>query len=252
VNNIITGKNIVKIFGEGSEQVKALDGVDVEIVSGEFVAVMGPSGSGKSTLLFVLSGMDDITGGSVKFGDTELSALREDALADVRRKKMGFVFQQPTMLKNLNILDNIILPATQENRKDTAALTRKAKALMQKTGIAGLENRDITKVSGGQLQRAGICRALINSPKILFADEPTGALNSKTAEEIMGLLVEINSDGMAILLVTHDAKVAARAGRVLFTRDGNIASELNLDKFNCGELEARVEKVLAQTAAVGV
>ncbi len=248
MNAIITGNNIVKTFGEAN----ALNDVTAEIKKGEFVAVMGPSGSGKTTLLFALSGMDEITSGSVRFGDTELSSLSENELADVRRTKMGFIFQQPTMLKNLNILDNIILPAAKSGAKDTEQLSRKAKALMKKTGIDGLENRDITEVSGGQLQRAGICRALMNSPEILFADEPTGALNSKSAEEIMGLLVSINQEGTAILLVTHDAKVAARADRVLFTKDGNIVSELPLQKFRGRDLPARTEKVLAGMAAVEI
>ncbi len=117
MNNIITGKNLVKIFGKGNEQAKVLNEVNVEIAKGEFVAVMGPSGSGKSTLLFVLSGMDEITSGFVKFGDTELAKLRENTLADIRRTQMGFIFQQPTMLKNLNLLDNILLPATNEGKK---------------------------------------------------------------------------------------------------------------------------------------
>ncbi len=252
MENIITGKNIVKTFGTGAEQARALNGVDAEIKRGEFVAVMGPSGSGKSTLLFALSGMDDITSGSVQFGDAELSKLRENELADVRRTKMGFIFQQPTMLKNLNILDNIILPAAQDGKKDAAKLKQKAKALMKKTGIDGLEDRDTTEVSGGQLQRAGICRTLMNSPEVIFADEPTGALNSKSAEEIMGLLADINKEGTAILLVTHDAKVAARADRILFTKDGNIVSELPLQKWNGQDAEARTKKVLAQMATVEI
>lgn len=254
MDNIITGTRMVKTFGKGNEQnkVKVLDEVNVAIAKGEFVAVMGPSGSGKSTLLFALSGMDDIASGSVQFGATELSQLGENALADLRRTRMGFVFQQPTMLRNLTILDNILLPAVQEGKKDTAKLVQKAQALMQKTGIAGLENRDITEVSGGELQRAGICRALINTPEILFADEPTGALNSRTAEEIMGLLAEINREGTAILLVTHDAKVAARADRVLFTKDGRIVSELALAKLSGTDSEARGEQVFAEMAAVGI
>lgn len=252
MENIVTAKNIVKTFGKGVEQAKVLDMVNVEIKKGEFVAVMGPSGSGKSTLLFALSGMDDVSDGSVKFGDTELSKLREDELADIRRMKMGFIFQQPTMLKNLNLLDNIILPAARNGKKNSMALTQRAKELMRKTGIGGLENRDTTEVSGGQLQRAGICRALINAPEILFADEPTGALNSKSAEEIMGLLVDINKEGTAILLVTHDAKIAARADRTLFTKDGNIVSELSLQKFSEKDMEARTEKVLIQMATVGI
>ncbi len=252
MNSIIVGKDIVKIFGKGREEIKALNEVNVEITKGEFVAVMGPSGSGKSTLLFALSGMDDITGGSVKFDDMELSKLRENTLADVRRRKMGFVFQQPTMLKNLNILDNIILPAEYKGKKDSRKLTQKAKELMKKTGITGLENRDTTEVSGGQLQRAGICRALMNDPEILFADEPTGALNSRSAEEIMELLVDINKEGTAILLVTHDSKVAARADRILFTKDGNIVSELSLQKFSDKDIDLRGKKVLAGMAAVGI
>ncbi|ERK29970.1 ABC transporter ATP-binding protein [Clostridium intestinale] len=252
MNSIIIGKDIVKIFGKGNEEIKALNEVNVEIEKGEFVAVMGPSGSGKSTLLFALSGMDDITGGSVKFDDIELSKLRESALADIRKRKMGFVFQQPTMLKNLNLLDNIILPATYKGKKDSRKLTQKAKALMKKTGISGLESRDITEVSGGQLQRAGICRALMNEPDILFADEPTGALNSRSAEEIMELLVDIKKEGTAILLVTHDSKVAARADRILFTKDGNIVSELSLQNFSDKDIDLRGKKVLAGMAAVGI
>lgn len=252
MNSMITGEQIVKMFGKADEQVNALNGVNVEIEKGEFVAIMGPSGSGKSTLLFTLSGMDEITSGSVKFGDTELSRLRENDLADIRRTKMGFVFQQPTMLKNLNLLDNIILPAVHEGKRDKVKITQKAKALMKTTGIAGLENRDCTEVSGGQLQRVGICRALMNAPEILFADEPTGALNSKSAEEIMDLLVDINKQGTAILLVTHDAKVAARADRVLFMKDGHIVSELQLLKFNGRDMEKRWEAILSGMTAVGI
>ena len=252
MNNIITGENIVRIFGKGNEQVNVLNSVNVEIAKGEFVAVMGPSGSGKTTLLFALSGMDELTSGSVKFGGTELTKLSEGSLADVRRTKMGFVFQQPTMLKNLNLLDNILLPAAHEGKRDTMMLVQKAKALMKKTGISGLEDRDTSEVSGGQLQRAGICRALINAPEILFADEPTGALNSKSAEEIMELLVDINKEGTAILLVTHDAKVAARADRVLFTKDGSIVSELPLQSFRNCDMEGRGEKILAEMATVGI
>ena len=252
MEKIITGKKIVKTFGKGGEKVGALNGVNVEIAKGEFVAVMGLSGSGKSTLLFALSGMDSITSGSVKFCDIELSCLSENELADIRRKRMGFVFQQPTMLKNLNLLDNIILPALQDDKKKLAGITQKALSLMRKTGIAGLEKRDTTEVSGGQLQRAGICRALINAPEILFADEPTGSLNSQSADEIMALLAEINKEGTAILLVTHDAKVATRAGRVLFTKDGTIISDLLIHEFNGMDMEARAKDVVKQMAVIGI
>lgn len=246
MEKIIVGTNIVKTFGKASETANVLDGVNIKIEKGEFVAIMGPSGCGKSTLLFALSGMDGINSGSVKFEDVELSKLNENELADLRRAKMGFVFQQPTMLKNLNLLDNIILPIVQGDRKNIASITEKAKVLMTKTGIDKLEKRDITEVSGGQLQRAGICRALMSTPEILFADEPTGALNSKSAEEIMELLLEINRKGTAIMIVTHDSKVAGKANRVLFMKDGAIKSELSFDKFNEQNIETRTEKIVDQ------
>lgn len=246
MKKIIKGKDIVKTFGMGKEKTAALNGVNVEIEEGEFVAVMGPSGSGKTTLLFALSGTDTIDSGSVEFDGIELSELSENKLADIRRTSMGFVFQQSAMLKNLNLLDNIILPALQENGKNTGELTQRAKDLMHKTGIAGLEMRDTTEVSGGQLQRAGICRALISNPKIIFGDEPTGALNSKSAQEIMTILSEINISGTAIMLVTHDAKVAAQTERIMFMHDGKIVSEIRLPKFNGIDIDERMEKVTAR------
>ena len=243
---MITGKAIVKTYGNKEEKNNALNKVSITIEDGEFVAVMGPSGCGKSTLLFGLSGTDEIDGGSVRFNDKELSKMKDNQLSDLRRRKMGFVFQQPTMLKNLNLLDNIILPAAQEHRKDMGRITVRAKELMRQTGIEELAARDITEVSGGQLQRAGICRALINSPEILFADEPTGALNSKAADEIMELFAEINQKGTAIMLVTHDAKVAAKAKRVLFMKDGEIVHELAISEYADRPMKEKVELVSLQ------
>jgi putative ABC transport system ATP-binding protein len=225
VNTILSGEHIVKSYGEGAEKSRVLDGVSVEIREGEFIAIMGPSGSGKSTLMYTLSGMDNIDGGKVVFNGRELSSLGERELADIRRKDMGFVFQQPTLLKNLNLMDNIILPSLRDKGRKAGQLRDKAQALMTRTGIRGLEKRNINQASGGQLQRAGICRALMNDPKIIFGDEPTGALNSTSAQEIMALLGEIHQDGTTILLVTHDIKVAARAERVLFLLDGKITGE---------------------------
>jgi len=252
MKKIIIGENIVKSFGEGDEKRNVLDGVSVELNQGEFVSVMGPSGSGKSTLMFSLSGMDGFDSGKVTFSGRDLSALKEQELADIRRTKMGFVFQQPTLLKNLNILDNIILPSMRDNRKNLAKITGKAKALMKKVGIAELEKRDITQVSGGQLQRAGICRALMSNPEIIFGDEPTGALNSKYAQEIMDILSEINAEGTAVMLVTHDAKVAARTERIMFMRDGKIVSEMQLPKFNGKHIDDRMIKVTAKMREIGI
>ncbi|WP_312059202.1 ABC transporter ATP-binding protein [Anaerotignum sp.] len=244
MKKIISGKSIVKTYGKGQEKANALNNVDIEIAAGEFVGVMGPSGCGKSTLLFALSGTDTIDSGGIEFEGQALSQLNENALADMRRTKMGFVFQQPTMLKNLNILDNIILPSLQNNKKDAKNLIAKAKKLLKDTGLSNLENRGINEISGGQLQRAGICRALMNDPQILFADEPTGALNSKSSEEIMELFSDIHKKGTAIMLVTHDAKVASRAERVLFMKDGKIESQLFLGKYDVINMESRINQIV--------
>ncbi len=249
---MITGKEITKTYGKNAEKSNALNKVSIIIKDGEFVAVMGPSGCGKSTLLFSLSGTDMINSGSIKLNNKELSNLKENELSDIRRSKMGFVFQQPTMLKNLNLLDNIVLPALQENRKDISKVTERARELMRQTGIENLAGRDITEVSGGQLQRAGICRALINAPDILFADEPTGALNSKTADEIMELLSEIHKNGTSIMLVTHDAKVAAKAERVLFMKDGEIVHEMVMSEHAGKTIQDKMEFISNQMRMVEI
>lgn len=251
MKKILTGRDIIKSYKENAEAQKVLDCAFIEIEQGEFAAVMGASGSGKSTLLYALSGMDSADSGEICFDEENLAALPDSRLADIRREKMGFVFQQPTMLKNLNILDNIILPQMRNNRKNARQLVKKAEALMGQVGIEMLAPRSIAQVSGGQLQRAGICRALINSPKILFADEPTGALNSKASDEIMNIFSAIHQQGTAILLVTHDAKVAARAQRVLFMQDGKIISQLVFTATDC-KLSEKTEKILTEAKRLGI
>ncbi|MEK5333428.1 ABC transporter ATP-binding protein [Lysinibacillus sp. FSL W8-0992] len=252
MKKMIIGDNIVKSFGAGEKKHNVLNGVSVEINEGEFVAIMGPSGSGKSTLMYAVSGMDSIDTGKVSFDGMDLSMLSEQELADLRRTKMGFVFQQPTLLKNLNIMDNIILPSMRDNRKSVDKITKRARALMKKVGISDLEKRDITQVSGGQLQRAGICRALISNPKIIFGDEPTGALNSKSAQEIMDIITEINAEGTAVLLVTHDPKIAARTDRILFMRDGKIVDEIQFSRFTDINIEDKMEKIMAEMRKNGI
>lgn len=251
MKNLLCGKEIVKSFGEGNEKTRVLNQVSLEVERGEYLSVMGPSGSGKSTLLYALSGMDIIDNGSVSLDGLELSGLEDEALSDLRRRKMGFVFQQPALLRNLNILDNIILPMMRDNRKQVGTLVQKAKTLMRLSGIEGLEEREITQMSGGQLQRAGICRALMADPDIIFGDEPTGALNSKAAQEILDLFDQIQKAGTAILLVTHDVQVAARTNRVLFMQDGRIVSELRFQKEKL-DYKARAEQVMVQMRRVGI
>lgn len=249
---IISSENIVKSYGEGDEKRNVLDGISMSVEESEFVSIMGSSGCGKSTLLFAISGMDNMDSGMVYFDGKKLSEYGEQELAHLRRTQMGFVFQQPTMLKNLNILDNILLPAVCVSRKSTSQMVDKAKELMKNVGIAQLHQRDITQVSGGQLQRAGICRALMASPKIIFGDEPTGALNSKAAEEIMDIFTDVNTQGTAILLVTHDVKIAARSERILFMWDGKIVSEMQLGKFSGKDMDGRTKKIIGKMREIGI
>lgn len=243
MKTMIEGKNIVKSFGKDSEKVKILNNLDINIEEGQFVAIMGPSGSGKSTIMYAISGMDTIDSGNVLFDQEPINAMGEVALADLRREKMGFIFQQPTFLKNLSILDNIILPSMKEKNLSINQLIHRAEDLMRKVGIAELKDRKINQVSGGQLQRAGICRALMGQPKVIFGDEPTGALNSKAAQEILNILLKINEEGTTIIVVTHDAKVAAQSERILFVGDGHLVDELYLGKYTNQQLDRRMELV---------
>ena len=216
---------------------------------GEMVAIMGPSGSGKSTLLYNLSGMDQPTGGKVWLKDQEITALSENEKAKLRLHEIGFVFQQMNMMENLNILDNILLPAMQANkerknqRKEKREIINEAVSLMKKLSILGLEQRRITEVSGGQLQRACICRSIINHPEIIYADEPTGALNMGATEEVMNALVALNREGTTILMVTHDSRMASRCGRILYLLDGQLQGELTLQDCQKDSIKQREDKV---------
>lgn len=230
--NILEAKNLSKSYLLDKRQQHVLKNINLKVKKGEFLAVMGPSGSGKSTLLYNISGMDKMTAGEVVFAGEKLSQLQEDQLAELRLKKMGFVFQQINLLKNLGIMDNIIISAYMAKAEKREKIKERAYQLMKKTGIIDLAENEITQVSGGQLQRAAICRALINQPQILFADEPTGALNSSAAEDVMSVLQKINQEGTTIMMVTHDIKVAAQSQRILYMIDGNIEGEYNLDKYS--------------------
>jgi putative ABC transport system ATP-binding protein len=200
---------------------------------------MGPSGSGKSTLLYDISGMDTMTSGSVLFAGQDLAALSQKQLARLRLTTMGFIFQHVYLLKNLCLLDNVVLPAYLAGLAPREELNVRAMALMERTGVAELAERDVSEASGGQLQRVGICRALINQPAILLGDEPTGALDSTAASEIMDILGELNAEGTTIMLVTHDAKVAARTDRVLYMVDGRIVGDRHQGRYTGTDLDQR-------------
>jgi len=224
---ILEVKDLCKTYVINKRQNNVLKNVNFTVEDGEMVAIMGPSGSGKSTLLYAVSGMDGATGGKVYFDKKEITGLGANELASLRLDEMGFIFQQMYMMKNLTILDNIVLPAmeskkTKETKKEKL---QRGEELMRKLGIIEVADNDINEVSGGQLQRACICRSMINRPKVLFADEPTGALNRTASNEVMEELVKLNREGTTIMMVTHDAKVAAKCSRVLYIVDGNIKGE---------------------------
>ena len=233
MSKVLEVKDLCKTYIVNKRQNNVLKNVIFSVEQGEMVAIMGPSGSGKSTLLYTVSGMDELTAGQVKFNGQDISALKSKDLADLRLDKMGFIFQQMYMLKNLTVLDNIVLPALQskENTMSKKEKVDYAKELMRKLGIIEIADNDISEVSGGQLQRACICRSMINKPKMIFADEPTGALNRTSSDEVMQELTKINNEGTTIMLVTHDVKVASKCKRVLYIVDGNIKGEYNLGEY---------------------
>ena len=229
---VLEVRDLCRTYVVNKRQNHVLRNVSFTVNEGEMVAVMGPSGSGKSTLLYTVSGMDRMTSGKVDFCGRDISSLSEDELAELRLDDMGFIFQQMYMLKNLTVLDNIILPAvkSRRNKASRREKTERGRELMHKLGIADIADNDINEVSGGQLQRACICRSMMNRPKMIFADEPTGALNRTSSEEVMAELAKLNEEGTTIMLVTHDAKVAAKCTRVLFIVDGNIKGEFGIDR----------------------
>lgn len=220
-------KDLCKTYVVNKRQNNVLKNVNFSVKGGEMVAVMGPSGSGKSTLLYAVSGMDEATGGSVMFDGKDITKLKDKELSELRLDEMGFIFQQMYMMKNLTILDNIVLPAMESKKTGESKKEKieRGEELMRKLSIIEVADNDINEVSGGQLQRACICRSMINKPKVLFADEPTGALNRTASNEVMEELVKLNKEGTTIMMVTHDTKVAAKCQRVLYIVDGNIKGE---------------------------
>lgn len=251
MGHLLEVKDICKTYVIDKRQNNVLRNVNFVVDDGEMVAIMGPSGSGKSTLLYSVSGMDNPTSGTVIFDGTDITKLNDNDLATLRLDEMGFIFQQMYMMKNLTILDNIVLPAIQskkikETRKEKMV---RGKELMRKLGIIDVADNDINEVSGGQLQRAAICRSMINKPKLLFADEPTGALNRTAANEVMNELVKLNKEGTTIMMVTHDSKVAAKCSRILYIVDGNIKGEYdnsNTESYSEKEVERKINNWLLE------
>lgn len=240
---ILSVKELCKTYILNGISNNVLRNVNFEMEQGEFVSIMGPSGSGKSTLLYTVSGMESITSGTVVIDGKDISGFDKKEMSRFRLMEMGFIFQKMYMLKKLCVLDNILLPGYQSG-EDRASVRKRAEELMRRQDIIDIAEREISEISGGQLQRACICRALINSPKIIFADEPTGALNSKAAGDVMRELSAANAEGTSVLMVTHSVRVAAQSDRVIYLVDGDIQGEVELGRLENEKDMGRRERTL--------
>ncbi len=250
-NVILSTKKLCKTFSTGGNQQHVLKNLDIDLFEGDFTVIMGSSGSGKSTLLYALSGMDKPTLGDINFEQKNISKLSNDQLAVFRRNNCGFVFQQVYLLDNMSVLDNILTSGLLVNR-NKKVIVEKAKQLLKQVGLEELSwNKFPSQLSGGEAQRAGIVRAVINDPKILFADEPTGALNSASSTSVLDVITEINLRGQSIVMVTHDIKTALRGNRILFLRDGVICGELKLEPYCNAEYQERHGRLTAFLSEMG-
>ncbi|PKN93913.1 MAG: lipoprotein-releasing system ATP-binding protein LolD [Chloroflexi bacterium HGW-Chloroflexi-6] len=227
---IITTSNLTKIYGSGATAVTALDHVSISVQPGEFVAIMGPSGCGKSTLLHLLGGLDKATDGSVQIDGHNLNDLNDDALTEVRRRKMGFVFQFYNLIPVMTAVENAALPVTLDGLKPVEA-HKKAAEWLTRFGLGDRLSHRPDQLSGGQQQRVAIARALVAEPQLILADEPTGNLDTKSSDEIASLLRQVSKQyGRAVVMVTHDPRIAAYADRIIFLKDGKVAEETILEK----------------------
>lgn len=244
-DTILSAKGLSKSFAHNGGQVHVLTHVDLDLYEGDFTVIMGASGSGKSTLLYSLSGMDRATAGSVTYGGEDIVTMKEKRLAKLRHTDFGFIFQQMHLVSNLTMFENVAVSGYLNKNKTAAEVKERADELLEQMGISHIKTHLPSQVSGGEQQRCAIARAVINNPKLLFADEPTGALNRKNTKEVLNLLTELNQSGQSILMVTHDMKAALRAGRLLYIADGNIIGELSLPPYNPDDEKSREAQVNA-------
>lgn len=217
-------RNVERVYNTGAEPVYALKGVSLEIVTGEYVAIMGTSGSGKSTLMNIIGCLDLPDAGTYVLDGREVQSLSENELSDVRNKKLGFVFQQFNLLPRMSALENVMLPLVYAGLKKDERKAR-AEKVLRLVGLGERMHHRPTQLSGGQQQRVSIARALVNTPSVLLADEPTGALDSQTSAEIMTLFNELHNEGMTVILVTHEQEIAEHARRIVRLKDGAIISD---------------------------
>ena len=224
MTTVVEMKNVAKYFGEGSSKVKALDGVDLTINEGEFVAIVGPSGSGKSTMMNLIGCLDRPTSGKVKIAGEDLSKLNDKKLTSLRNLAIGFVFQSFFLLPKTDALDNVATPLFYRGISSKEA-RKKAMQMLSKLGLVDRHSHQSTELSGGQQQRVAIARALVTEPSLILADEPTGALDSNTGKQVMDLFQDLNKEGKTIVLITHDLDIASKAKRRITLKDGKVVSD---------------------------
>ncbi|WP_228469613.1 ABC transporter ATP-binding protein [Paenibacillus sp. JNUCC31] len=242
--SIIRVQNLCKTYNTGSEQYHAIRNVDLDIYEGDFTVIMGNSGSGKSTLLYLLSGLDHVTAGEVYFHNQRIDAYSELEMSQFRIHRIGYIYQSINLVPDLSIKENIALPGYIAGGKKTE-VTARAAQLMAAMDIDGQSKRLPSQTSGGQQQRAAIARALINSPDIIFADEPTGSLNYEHGKAVLDILTNINRRGQSVVMVTHDIKAACRADRLIFIRDGKVDGVLEFEKYNEHHIQDRESMIFA-------
>lgn len=228
---ILKLEDVSKDFISGSVKTSILKHISLDISEGDFTVIMGPSGAGKSTLLYVSSGMEKTSKGSIQYKNQELTNLNEKEMADIRANDFGFVFQQANLVSNLTLEENVLVAGYMKKQNKQKAVKERTRMLLEMMNVQEARTRLPSDVSGGEAQRAAVARAVINEPAILFADEPTGALNKQNTLEVLDLLGNLNKDGQSIIMVTHDIHAALRGDRILYIEDGQIKGEKQLPKY---------------------
>lgn len=249
-NTILSAKGLCKSFAHNGVQNHILSGLDIDIYEGDFTVIMGASGSGKSTLLYALSGMDRATGGQVIYNGNDIVKMSENSLARLRHGDFGFIFQQMHLVSNLSLFENVAVPGYLNKAASAEEVNSRAEELLEKMGISHIKTQLPSQCSGGEQQRCAIARAVINCPKLLFADEPTGALNRKNTTEVLNLLTDLNSGGQSILMVTHDARAALRATRIIYIADGAVIGDIELPPYTAEAEKSRETQVNAWLASM--
>ena len=241
-NILLQGKSVVKSFSQGDKKTKVLDSIDIEIYEGDFTVIMGASGAGKSTLLYNLSGMDRPNSGNVLFQEQDITKISEKKMAHLRANEFGFVFQKTHLVSSLTLYENIVLAGYISGKLTESQARKRTDTLVEQMDLSEAKNRLPSAVSGGEAQRAAVARAVIGMPSILFADEPTGALNKKNSQEVMNIFSSLSAQGQTVLLVTHDIQAALHGNRILYLEDGKIIGELDLGNYG-GANRGREEKL---------